>query len=1334
MRDRVKRFFHSLFRGKLHYFIRFCFLAAFLFLTFKISLVMVDYYLDKLKGYGVYIENLHFHPGTQFAITFDGIEYRNKKIKFHGGKGEVVLDLVESLKEKKPVVERFSLASFSLYLSGDDKKRKVTIPDIYSVPFGVIIKNLHLGRGNVYSRDFSAEFGGIDWGGGRFLFRKTKGRIKGKPFYLTDVAGVLDNDTVKTQPFKFSWDSISLEGEISFSLNLYNADFNGTLSLPKGDVTFTLKKEGEKVTSTGTFALKSLEKRFDFSLESKIKREVDFKGVVSEKGEPFKFSFSGVFDGNEVSVKGSASGDFALDDKISLEGVNVHCDFAGETETLSGFIRGNVRKVFFSGRDFKNLAVTLKLKNSRYLDADLSWHDDGNNGNVKVSGDIVKRNFFVAVAVKGFDLKADPFVASLSPSIKKWIPDVSGNFYLKGEIKDGKVAAADLTFTISRFNFRGFIGKGYLASRTQKGKILVMLKISGDNGIVGFKGYFNPSQVSINGDLYCQNLQLSSFDFLASEGLNGTVTGGGTLFGRLSSLRGNFKYQSKEFSYFGEKFKNISGTLNLDYPSLFIKAKDSEGKLDVRRMVIKFSPAFAIDVAAYVKDFNLSTIERITKRYGVNMPVRLDGNADGSITLSFHRGEKVPFTMDVHIDRYRSFYVLDSTVSGNATGAGEVVFDGKLAVSLSGRSKDAEVAGLKFSGGSYQFKLKGKDISVSGKDFSSPLLDKSSIKFAVDIDTEKQSMNGSFSLNGRKTFPHVVADINLQGEIKGLFDNLTVPVKGKAMISSDYLKNTLFVKFSGSLHEPDNSGDIALFSNKGSIYIKMTGRNLSLNGTLKDLDFGFEKVSGTAGLVVFDLNVRNFDFKHLSGIIEIPILSIFPENLPEIDAVSGVYIKFDEGAIKISDASFSFPGGWFNLNLSFADSVLEGDFKGSISARAAARRFLPFVLVKEGDFNVSGKFRYDKKLSYSVKVETNGVVGRVSYLLGTVKIDKLSLSVENGKLRYIFTAAEVEDGNIVVSGGDVITVSIFNVPVGQMGIWRARITGNLKFANRNLTGTIDISRPVILKLISRKKKISSTFSIPFNVDISLNFLEPLEFKTDVWSIKLLPMLKVTVNNGMPAVSGNFFVLDGKIKYMGKEFVISYGSGIIDNLLELKGNVNIAASSRIGDYYVYMFVRGNLASPVLYFSSEPPLTKEEILSLIMTGATPSEMERSNEIFPVVQVAYYATSTFLKPVEKTFSKLLKLESFSLEPYITRYGETVIKFSVTKKIGDRLRFIGYETTGQDPEFSIGAQYFVGHYKNVYLEYQYSNYYHNEYGIGFNFRIKDWLWLKEKIEKLKK
>ncbi len=79
---------------------------------------------------------------------------------------------------------------------------------------------------------------------------------------------------------------------------------------------------------------------------------------------------------------------------------------------------------------------------------------------------------------------------------------------------------------------------------------------------------------------------------------------------------------------------------------------------------------------------------------------------------------------------------------------------------------------------------------------------------------------------------------------------------------------------------------------------------------------------------------------------------------------------------------------------------------------------------------------------------------------------------------------------------------------------------------------------------------------------------------------------------------------------------------------------------------------------------------------------------------------------------FKKTLKLENFSIEPYITKYGETVAKLTIAKRLAKRIRLVGYGTTGQNPEYGGSIQIFLN--KNYHLELRYNSYYGPEAGVG--------------------
>ncbi|WP_457567262.1 hypothetical protein, partial [Desulfurobacterium sp.] len=794
----MRRFLHSLVRGKLHYFIRFCFLVAFLFLTFRVSVVAVNYYLDRLKGYGVSIQNPRFRIGKKLVFSFDGVDYKSDSVEFHGGSGEVVVDLLDSFKEGRPVVYRASLGSFYASVSGGRGGGRITVPDISSLPLRLVVRNLHLGAGTVRSRDYFFDFKGLDWGDGKFLLRGVDGRIKGKRFKLSQIKGVVLNDRVKTAPFSLSGGSFYLNGTADFSLDFYFLDFRGAASFPDGKVAVYLVKNGNSASASGTAFLKTLRKRFKFRIAAAVDGEVDFRGTIFGEGEPFKLTFNGVFDGEDFSLKGDADGDFSVYD-YAVKGGDVGFMFSGRAGSVDGSVRGKVKKFLVGKRSFENLKFSAGLNDSRRLNLVVEWRD-GNRGKLEVTGDLSKRDFFVKAAVKGFDLKADPLVVSLSPSVREWIPEAIGNLSLKAEIKKGKPTAVNLSFLMTQFEFRGFAGKGRLFLKSVAGKFPVSLKISGSDGTLAFNGFFNPSAFSVDGSVAYKNLRLDAFDFLSSQGIKGAITGNGRIYGKLTSLRGNFRYRASRLSYFDERFSEVTGVINLDYPSLFVTAKDAAGKLNLKRLALRFSPAFSVAVDASVKGFHLAKVEKVAGHYGVSVPVKLEGTADGNVSLSFSRGRKVPFKMKVVLARYDAFYSVDRVVRGNAVGRGTVAFDGKLHIELSGKSEDAETAGLRFKGGTYRLTLDGDILNVSGEGFSSSLFDRSSGKFSLTINTAGRTLNGMFSLNGSRAVPRLVTRIALQGKIKGFFDNFTVPVKGSVSISSEFLKGGISAAFSGVLH------------------------------------------------------------------------------------------------------------------------------------------------------------------------------------------------------------------------------------------------------------------------------------------------------------------------------------------------------------------------------------------------------------------------------------------------------------------------------------------------------------------------------------------------------
>ena len=76
--------------------------------------------------------------------------------------------------------------------------------------------------------------------------------------------------------------------------------------------------------------------------------------------------------------------------------------------------------------------------------------------------------------------------------------------------------------------------------------------------------------------------------------------------------------------------------------------------------------------------------------------------------------------------------------------------------------------------------------------------------------------------------------------------------------------------------------------------------------------------------------------------------------------------------------------------------------------------------------------------------------------------------------------------------------------------------------------------------------------------------------------------------------------------------VSYGFLYFDPSDSFNPRIDLQGTSVIRDYTVRVYVYGTLLSPEAIFTSEPPLAQEEIISLIATGATRSELSGGSNV--------------------------------------------------------------------------------------------------------------------------
>ena len=83
-------------------------------------------------------------------------------------------------------------------------------------------------------------------------------------------------------------------------------------------------------------------------------------------------------------------------------------------------------------------------------------------------------------------------------------------------------------------------------------------------------------------------------------------------------------------------------------------------------------------------------------------------------------------------------------------------------------------------------------------------------------------------------------------------------------------------------------------------------------------------------------------------------------------------------------------------------------------------------------------------------------------------------------------------------------------------------------------------------------------------------------------------------------NGNVELPLSQMEIVNGDFRINPGEGFIPQL-------NIRGQSKIGNYRIFLYVYGKATSPQLVFTSNPPLPESEILTLLATGTTSSDLE-------------------------------------------------------------------------------------------------------------------------------
>jgi translocation and assembly module TamB len=168
------------------------------------------------------------------------------------------------------------------------------------------------------------------------------------------------------------------------------------------------------------------------------------------------------------------------------------------------------------------------------------------------------------------------------------------------------------------------------------------------------------------------------------------------------------------------------------------------------------------------------------------------------------------------------------------------------------------------------------------------------------------------------------------------------------------------------------------------------------------------------------------------------------------------------------------------------------------------------------------------------------------------------------------------------------------------------------------------------------------------------------------------------NTQVPALSGRLQVIRGTYEFAGRRFDIDRGTVNFQQKDRINPVLNIQASARINDVTGLITIQGTAQKPLIGFSSNPNLPKDEVLARILFGTSIDQLSPLEGAQLAGAIAQLSQGSAQKlNVFGTVSKFTRIDRLRVLPANEQIGSGTA-ISAGKYIGDRL-YIEAATDGR-------------------------------------------------------
>jgi len=183
-------------------------------------------------------------------------------------------------------------------------------------------------------------------------------------------------------------------------------------------------------------------------------------------------------------------------------------------------------------------------------------------------------------------------------------------------------------------------------------------------------------------------------------------------------------------------------------------------------------------------------------------------------------------------------------------------------------------------------------------------------------------------------------------------------------------------------------------------------------------------------------------------------------------------------------------------------------------------------------------------------------------------------------------------------------------------------------------------------------------------DLKIESRKPVLIKNNLFTGSITPSLQLKGTGEVPFLTGNLYVDDGKLMLPTGNLLIN--SGLVQFLQSSpdRPELELTGTAKIKGYDISITISGPYDTPVVMLASTPPLGREELLVLLLTGKRPtSEFDQRIGTQGYSNVTVYLGKNLLNSIfaeykDETDTSILDRLQLEIGRNITQNGEETIE----------------------------------------------------------------------------